>query len=354
MSVATSHQISRYYDFYRDKEVVLTKSNLKFLRMDPRQFFVKCNGGQWPCIINSTSLQMAKVLVGTSSGLYAEVQKSATAALSLRYCFVGQSGEPVSFFVNCNVVDIKPYQGSTDLVIITLYFTQRPPDDLIMKIGEFIEINENSKTRKEERIPINKNSLLVLGIPKEESVVFIADVPRRCILKDLSFGGARVMLVGIPKFLMGKKIDLMLLFTETNEKLKVPGTIINSDFLEGRKDIAVVHISFDEEEIPMAYKSHVNKYMTSYQKQMIENQLLNQAKEEKAQAEAAARSEKRSAQIAASFQKEKEAEEREEYEKAEKAANQFYKEALGLNVQNGGANPNQNPNAAPNANNNNI
>lgn len=333
MSVATSHQISRYYDFYRDKEVVLTKANLMFLRMDPRQFFVKCNGGQWPCIINSTSLQMAKVLVGTASGLYAEVQKSSGIQVSLRYCFVGPEGEPVAFYVNCNVVDVKPYQGSADFVIISLYFTQRPPDDLIIKIGEFIEINENAKTRKEERIPINKNSLLVLGIPKEESVVFIADVPRRCILKDLSFGGARCMLVGIPKFLIGKKIDLMLLFTETNEKIKVPGTIINSDFLEGRKDIAVIHISFDENETPMAFKSHINKYMTSYQKQMIENQLKNQEKEEKEKAEAAARSEKRSAQIAASLQKEKEEEERAEYEKAEKAANQFFKDALGLNVQ---------------------
>lgn len=330
MSVATSHQISRYYDYYRDKEIVFTKANLKFLRMDPRQFYVKCNGGQWPCLINSTSLQMAKVLVGTSSGLYAEVQKSTAVSLSLHYCFITMSGDPVQFFVNCNVLEIKPYQGSSDLVLITLMFTQRPPDDLIIRIGEFIEINENSKTRKEERIPINKNSLMVLGIAKEESVVFIADVPRRCILKDLSFGGARIMLVGIPKFLTGKKIDLMLLFNETNEKLKVSGTIINSDFMEGRKDIAVVHISFDEAEVPMSYKFHINKYMTSYQKQMIENQLKNQEKEEKQMAEAAERSDKRAAQIAASLQKEREAEERQEYEKAEKAANQFFKEALGV------------------------
>lgn len=305
MSVANSHQIQKYYDYYRDKEIILTKANLKSLRMDPRQFYVKCNGGQWPCLINSTSLQMAKILVGTSSGVYAEVQKAA-ASISIRFCFIDPNGQPIAFFVNSNVVDVRPYQESSELVIVTLFFNQRPPDDLIERIGGFIEVNENFKNRKEERISINKNTLKILGIQKEESVVFIADVPRRCILKDLSFGGARVMLVGIPKFLVNKKIDLILLFSETSEKLKIPGIIKNADFFPGRKDIAVVHIQFDETEIPISFKYHINEYMTSYQKQMIENQLKNEANMQKAEAIAAQKSEQRAQQIAASIQKEKE------------------------------------------------
>lgn len=329
MSLANSHQIAKYYDFYRDKEIIFTKANLKALRMDPRQFYVKCNGGQWPCIINSTSLQMAKILVGTSSGVYAEIQKAEALSLSIRYCFLDSNGDPIQFFVNCNVVDIRPYEGSSELVIVTLFFNQRPPDDLIERLGEFIEVNENFKTRKEERITINNNTLKILGIQKEESVVFIADVPRRCILKDLSFGGARIMTVGIPKFLINKKIDIILLFNETNEKIKIPGVIKNADFFPGRKDIAVVHIQFDEEEIPMSYKFHINGYITSYQKQMIENQLKNEANIQKAEAEAAEKSEKRAAIIAASKQKELEEEQRQEAEKAEKDAAKYFEETMG-------------------------
>ena len=289
MSVTTSHHISRYYDYYRDKEIVFTKANLKSLRIDPRQIYLKSNGGQWPCIINSSSLQMAKVIIGTSSGIYATIQKNRNAPISIRYCFFDQNNEPIQFSVNCNVLEIKPFQGSNELSMLTLTFTQRPPDDLIIRIGEFIEVNENFQNRKEERIAINENSLRLLGIPKEESYIFIAGVPRKCILKDLSFGGAKAMLVGIPKFLENKSVDLRLFFMDTNEKISLQGVIKNSDFLPGRKDISIVHIEFIADEIPMTYKFHINSYITSYQKQLIQNQINNKAAAEKAEAEAAAK-----------------------------------------------------------------
>lgn len=289
MSVTTSHHISRYYDYFRDKEIVFTKANLKSLRMDPRQIYLKCNGGQWPCIINSSSLQQAKVIIGTSSGAYAAISKNKNSPVSLRYCFFDNNNEPIQFFVTCGVLEIKSYQGSSDLAIVTLTFSQRPPDDLILKIGEFIEVNQNFQNRKEERIGINKNSLRELGIPKEESYVFVSGVPRKCILKDISFGGARIMLVGIPKFLEDKAIDLRLFFADTNEKIALKGTVKNADFFPGRKDISIVHIEFDIDEIPMTYKFHINSYITSYQKQMIENQLNNQAAAKKIEAEAAAK-----------------------------------------------------------------
>ena len=138
MSVTTSHHISRYYDYYRDKEIVFTKANLKSLRIDPRQIYLKSNGGQWPCIINSSSLQQAKVIVGTASGIYTTVQKNRSAPISIRYCFFDQNNEPIQFSVNCNVLEIKPFQNSNELAMVTLNFTQRPPDDLILRIGEFI------------------------------------------------------------------------------------------------------------------------------------------------------------------------------------------------------------------------
>jgi len=294
MSVSTSHKISNYYDYFRDKEVVFTKANIKFLRMDPRQIYVKCNGGQWPCILNSSSLQMAKIIIGTSSGIYQEINKNKNANFSLRYCFFDSSNQPVQFFVNCNVYEVKSYNGTKELAVVTLAFTQRPPDDLISRIGEFLEVNKNFETRKEERIVINKNTLRELGIPKEESFVFVADVPRKCILKDISFGGARILTVGIPKFLENKPIDLRLIFVDTNEKISIPGIVKSAEFLPERKDIVIVHIQFNAETVPMTYKFKINSYITSYQKQMIDNQMLNEqvakrAAELAAQKEAAAK-----------------------------------------------------------------
>ena len=269
MNISTSHQISRYYDYFRDKEIVFTKANLKSLKIDPRQIYIKCNGGQWPCIINSSSLQMAKIIIGTASGAFQEITKKKDNSLSLRYCFLDQNNAPIHFFVNCNIGEVARYQNTDELALVTLLFTQRPPDDLISRIGEFVEACENFKIRREERIDINSKSIQKLGIDKEESVILVEQVPRRCVLKDLSFGGAKVMLVGIPKFLLEKSIVLKIEFSDSNESLGIPGKIASAEFLEGRKDISLCHIVYDVEQVPMSYKMHINNFITTVQKSML-------------------------------------------------------------------------------------
>jgi len=271
MGISINHQISRYYDYYRDQEIVFTKANIQILRIDPRQIYVKCNGGQWPCIINSSSLEMATIIVGTASGVYKEIDKNPNIALSIRYCFLDQSNNPIHFFVNCSVIDKKPYHNTAELSVVTLNFIQRPPDDLIERLGEFIETNENFKNRKEDRIDINENTIRKLGIEKEETLVYIEGVPRRCIIKDLSFGGAKLLLVGIPKFLVKKQVALKLDFIDTGDTVSVPGIIARSEFLEGRKDIAAVHIQFAPESVPMPYKSHINTFITNFKKDILNN-----------------------------------------------------------------------------------
>lgn len=289
MSISNSHQMSEYYDFFRDKEIVFSKQNLKALRIDPRQIYVKCNGGQWPCIINSTSLQMATIIIGTNSGVYKEFNKKEIGNVSLRYCFIDQSNSPIQFFVNCSVFEIKPYQGSAELAIVTLNFTQRPPDDLISRIGEFLQVNENFKKKIDEPILLTKETIRELGIPKEESYIFIANVPRKCILKELSFGGAKLLFVGIPKFLQDKPADLKLLFVDTNEKISLPCIIKQAEFLPNRKDIVFVRIEYNVDDIPITYKFHLNSYLTSNQKKIIDNQMMNKQAQEKAEAEEAAK-----------------------------------------------------------------
>lgn len=271
-STTTSIQIAHYYDYFRDKEIVFTKANLLTLKLDPRQIYIKCNGGQWPCILNSSSLQMAKIIIGTQSGAFAEMQKNAKMTVSLKYCFIDQNNQPIHFFVNCSVMDIKPYNGTNELAIVTLEFNQRPPDDLISRIGEFIEASENFINRKEERINIDQNSLRKLGMDKEESIVWVDNVPRRCILKDLSFSGAKIMLVGVPKFLVGKPIKLKFDFNDTNESFLVSGIIPRAEFLEGRKDIASVHVAYKAESVPMSYKMHINNFITNFQKKYLQQE----------------------------------------------------------------------------------
>src|SRR5574344_1803846 len=158
MGIATNQQISNYYDFYRDKEIIFSKDILRSLRIDPRQIYIKCNGAQWPCIINSTSFQMAKIILGTKGGAFAQVTKKDAPPVSLRFCFIEQGNEPLSFFISGKVTEVTPYMNSKELAIITLTYTQQPPDDLILKLGTLIEANINFTQRKEDRILITEDA----------------------------------------------------------------------------------------------------------------------------------------------------------------------------------------------------
>ena len=80
------------------------------------------------------------------------------------------------------------------------------------------------------------------------------------------------MLVGVPKFLVGKNIALKIDFIDTNESVLVPGIIPRAEFFEGRKDIASVHIAFNGDTVPMVYKLHINSFITTYQKTILNNQ----------------------------------------------------------------------------------
>ena len=269
MGLMTSHQITRYYDIYRDTEVTFSKEFIRALNLDPRQVYIKCAGAQWPCIINSTSLQSARIIIGTKGGAFAQISKENT-PLSLRFSFTPPGQLPVSFFVNCRVANVQPYMTSNDLAIITLTFTQRPPDDLIETLGRLIEANFNSSRRKEERIIINEDSKRKLNLLREETLVYIQNVPRHCIIRDLSFSGAKLVLKGLAQFLADKNAVIRLDFTEPQETLGIQGQIVKAETIEGRKDLASVSIQFLESAVPMSYKLHINSYLTAIRKKQLD------------------------------------------------------------------------------------
>lgn len=270
MPLPSSQLISRYYDLYRDKEITFTKETLHYLRIDPRQIYIKCAGGQWPCIINSTSFQYSKIILGVGSGAIAEIKKKPDMPVQVRYCFIQEDNTPLSFFVTGHVTQIFPFKETNELVIITISFTQQPPDDLILRMGQFIDTNENFTNRRDERIIINKDIVRRLNLEKEETIINVSGVPRRCILRDLSFGGCKVMCMGVPKFLVNKDSDLKLTFIEPQVSFNIPGIIKYAESLEGRKDICLISIAFNPEQVPMQFKVLINQFLTNNKKTLLE------------------------------------------------------------------------------------
>ena len=285
MGIATSQQLTKYYDQYRDTEITFTKDIIRALGLDPRQVYVKCNGSQWPCIINSTSFQHAKIIVGTKGGAF----QALAAKDSLRFCFSEQEGDGIiTFLVSSRVAEIRPYMNSKDLVIVTLQFTARPPDDLIEICGRLLEANANAIRRREERIPINEDSKRKLNLAKEECNVIVQSVPRHCVVRDISFSGARVILIGLSQFLTGKEAILRLEFNEPSEVVSIRGTIVSADLIQGRKDICIASLKFDEGSLPLSFKMHLNSYLTAVRKIQLSasEQIAQQKAAQEAQSQA--------------------------------------------------------------------
>ncbi|MDE6736894.1 MAG: pilus assembly protein PilZ, partial [Treponemataceae bacterium] len=125
MGVTTSQQLTRYYDQFRDTEIAFSKEIVRIIHLDPRQVYIKANGSQWPCIINSASFQMARILVGTKGGAYQMLSQKDAPTCQLRLSFQDRDMQEINLFLTGKVGSIVPYTNSQDLAIVTLEYTQR-------------------------------------------------------------------------------------------------------------------------------------------------------------------------------------------------------------------------------------
>jgi len=262
MGVITSQKIINLYERYKTIDVTFTKEIIQVSALITNQVFLKCVGDFWPCVIYTSSFQGAKIVANIKSGIVKKIEK-ANNMTSLRYSFRNpDTGNPVTFFVNAKSTGSAPYGGSPDMAIITLQFTQRPPDDLIEIMGRILDANINSTKRKEERILITADSLRRMNLVSKDIVVFIQGVPRRCILRDISFTGAKVIMVGVPKFLVDKEIALRMDFEDPKECLILKGKFIRAEPVEGRKELVALALILDESVIPMGYKIRINDFLS--------------------------------------------------------------------------------------------
>jgi hypothetical protein len=258
MAITTSQQISRWYDVFKTIDVTLTKEIMKATGLDPRNVYLKCVGEQWPCVIYSTSFSGAKLIASSKSALTDKIKK-ANNLVSVRFSFrIEGKTEPLSFFVQARVIGYAPYnQGGGDLQFMTVEYTQRPPDDLIDILGTVMEANISAVRRREERVLVSQDSMRRIGLMTKDTVIFVQGVPRKCIIRDLSFGGSKIIIVGLARFLVGKECILRLDMDDPRESLDIKGSIVRFEDVEG---LAAVAIRFDDATMPLSYKIHLNGF----------------------------------------------------------------------------------------------
>lgn len=259
----TGQKIAVYYERFKGIEVTFTKEIIQVTGLLAQQVHLKCLSDFWPCVLFATSFQGAKLIANVKSGLLGKLRQ-ANNSVSLRFCFqTPEKGNPVTFFVAARVVGIAPYKGAEDVNLLSLQFTQRPPDDLIEIVGRVLDANVNSTKRQDERILITNDSQRKLKLLAKESTVFVQGVPRRCILRDISFSGAKVIMLGVAKFLIDKEAGLRVDFDDPRESFLVKGKFIRAENVEGKKEMIALAMDCDEANVPMGYKIRINEFLNT-------------------------------------------------------------------------------------------
>ncbi|MCL1812450.1 MAG: PilZ domain-containing protein [Treponema sp.] len=259
MGVITSQKITTFYEKYKSIDVTFSKEIIQVTGLVTQQVHLKCGSDFWPCVIYSSSFQGAKVAANTQSGLIQKLQATNNST-SLRFCFkLSDRGAPVTFFVSARVAGYSPYGGSEGVALFNLQYTQRPPDDLIEIIGRVLDANVNSAKRKDERINLSPDTIRRLKIVAKEAAVFIQGVPRRCMLRDVSFSGAKIIMVGVAKFLVNRDAGLRIDFEDPKESFLIKGIFVRSETVEGRKDLIALAVEFNDP-VPMGFKVRLNEF----------------------------------------------------------------------------------------------
>ena len=263
MGLLTSQKISVYYDRFKDIEVTFTKEMIQVTGLITQQIHLKCGNDFWPCVVYTASFQGAKVVANVKTGLMAKLQNTNN-YVNLRFCFkIPDETNTLTFFVAARVVATGPYGNSQDVNMLTLQFTNRPPDDLIEIMGRVLDANVNSSKRKEDRIQLNADTMRRLNLLSSESAVFIQGVPRRCILRDLSFSGSKIIMMGVAKFLIDKDASLRLDFNDPREVYTVKGKFVRAENVEGKKEMVALGLQFDDSTVPMSLKIRLNEFLTA-------------------------------------------------------------------------------------------
>jgi hypothetical protein len=262
MGITTSQQIQHYYDLYKNNDVTFTKEVVKALNLVPKQIYFKCLGSQWPCLIVSASMGAARLFATLNETFYEQMKRSGN-IIQIRFAFKREEKvDPLTFYISAKVNGFTPYgKSDRDVNFINCVYTQKPPDSFIEILGGLLDATMDSQKRREERIVITADSARRLDLSAKETVILVEQVPRKCLIRDLSYSGAKVILIGVAKFLIDKPVVLRIAFEDSRGPVSVPGRILRDEEVSGRKDLVALAIKFDDEHIPIEYKMKINQYL---------------------------------------------------------------------------------------------
>jgi hypothetical protein len=263
MQNLTTHHLARLFEEFGGTEITFNSQVILESGLVSSDVRLTVGSHHLPCVLYACSMKGARVIVEISredSDLLARSSSMTTLRLGFKQV---DEKSPVSFIVACRVESLSEYNTQKpQLRFATLEFTQKPSDALVNILGCLLEIKTNALRRRDQRIVLTPENMKKIGLESRESCVSIDGSPLRCLIRDLSFGGAKVLIsmLGLPRG--AQKALLKLHRCEVQDDTVLDGSIVRVEDVEGRQDLVALSIRYSTDP-PISYKQKINSIFTS-------------------------------------------------------------------------------------------
>jgi hypothetical protein len=264
MSIQTRHKSDEYYKKYLDHDVTFTHNVIKAINLIAHRNFMRYCGDSIPCIIYSSSLSGARIIVPLNRKTCEKISLGNKIA-SLNILFNREKGlDPVSIYINAKISGFTPYKSERpDINFVTLRYLNKPPDELIFRLGEFLEAQDSVSRRKEKRIIVDDEKAVKMNLQTDKISIFCEGKRNTCIIRDISYSGAKVITRGSKDMYLNKRVMLILNIRGLKGIGEMLGTVVHCDEIEtgNAENFIALGLKFDSEGIPESYKKWLKSYL---------------------------------------------------------------------------------------------
>ncbi len=260
MTLLGTSVLQNLYQEYLDTELTYTKEVAAGLGVLPADSSLKWSGTLYPCVVHSCSFRSAKVLVRLTSAQWKAIE-SGTRITTLTLTFLQPKTGKKELYQFNGTLQVHQQNGAGEgewSVLLGVAFSHRPPEGFLQAHGSYLNLKKEANQRREERIPLTLETRALLDLSSLNTVVTVEHIERKCLLRELSYNGARVILTGVAPFLLEKPFVLEVPFSG-KAALKIPGNILRAEAVEGHRGLAVIALGYHPDRVPVDYLRALQK-----------------------------------------------------------------------------------------------
>ncbi len=262
----SSKKIREYRNKYRDKEIKLSAEINTFLNI---RSVVNITIDSYSTfgIIYSISMDSIKIIFDENDilSVLAKNKNFCSIRINKDLDFKDSSDFFPDFTGNLLSIFTYSYQNK-EYKLLKFEFSTCIPEEILFKVGKLFELKFGQNQRIHERIIVDKNSIRRLKIDFDKVFINFNGSKHKCLVKDLSYGGALVIIYFNGILDEDMVADLIFSFEFIDKEIFIKGKAKSISVIQTpHGKVFALGISFDESNIPLEYNMIIHNYFNFFE-----------------------------------------------------------------------------------------